>query len=448
MNPLVVNVVSLGCAKNLVDTEVMCGAIASSGMYLSESPDDANVCLINTCSFIKDARDEAEEAIRTALKWKRAGRGAKRLVVVAGCLPQRFPAETARQFPGIDLLLGLDDVPHAAELIQAAFAGKARHEVDTRMPTYLYDHTTPRLTVTPPAYAYLKIAEGCDHRCAFCAIPTFRGNQRSRSISSVVTECRQLLDQGARELNLIAQDTSRYGLDRNDQANIVKLLKECDTLDGDFWLRILYTHPLHTSDELLDVLAHSRHVVPYLDMPIQHLSTHVLQDMRRGMTGPQLRERLTAIRHNFPQLTFRTTVLVGFPGETEDDFKELSDFLAEFKFDRLGAFAFSPEDGTPAQKLDLPVPPAEIAAQRRDLILALQAEISTAKNRQLLNSTQRVLLEEQLDDTTWLARTAADAPEVDQQVTVKTKRRKNTQPRFANVKITRSYEYDLEATEI
>ena len=233
--PIIIHVTSLGCAKNLVDTEVMCGGIVSDGMYIAEEMNDANVCLINTCSFIKDDRKEAENAIKDAVKWKRrASDGERRLIVVAGCLAQRYPDETKAQFPDIDLMLGIDDVPKAAELIRKAFQASTAHEVNRSLPTYLYDHTTPRLTVTPSSYAYIKVAEGCDHQCAFCAIPLFRGKQRSRDIQSIVTECRQLIDQGAHEINLIAQDTSRYGLDRSDGATLTKLLRACDEIKGDF----------------------------------------------------------------------------------------------------------------------------------------------------------------------------------------------------------------------
>ena len=447
--PIIIHVTSLGCAKNLVDTEVMCGGIVSDGMYLTSDTKDANVCLINTCSFIKDARKEAEKAIAAAVRWKqRAKDGEKRLIVVAGCLAQRFPDETRERFPDIDLMLGLDDVPNASSLIKKAFQKPSAHKVDCSLPTYLYDHTTPRLTVTPTSYAYIKVAEGCDHQCAFCAIPLFRGKQRSRDIQSIIAECGQLIDQGAHEINLIAQDTSRYGLDRDDGANLVKLLQACDGLEGDFWLRVLYTHPAHVSKELLDTLTQSRHVVPYLDMPIQHISTAVLKNMLRGMSGQQLREKLLAIRENYPSLTFRTTVLVGFPGETDEDFSELLDFISAFKFDRLGAFAYSPEKGTPAESLSLKIPAARIATQRRDAILQTQEKISAELNKRLLGKEMTVLLEEQTDAKHWIGRTAADAPEVDQTISVKVKNGTCAEPRFARVRVTGASVYDLEGTEL
>jgi len=447
--PIIIHVTSLGCAKNLVDTEVMCGGIVSDGMYLTSDTKDANVCLINTCSFIKDARKEAEKAIAAAVRWKqRSADGEKRLIVVAGCLAQRFPEETRAQFPDIDLMLGLDDVPKAAELIKKAFQRPSAHKVDTSLPTYLYDHTTPRLTVTPTSYAYIKVAEGCDHQCAFCAIPLFRGKQRSRDIQSIVTECRQLIDQGAHEINLIAQDTSRYGLDRSDGANLARLLQTCDEINGDFWLRVLYTHPAHVSKELLETLTKSRHVVPYLDMPIQHISTAVLKNMLRGMTGPQLREKLHFIRESYPSLTFRTTVLVGFPGESDEDFQELLDFIGDFKFDRLGAFAYSPEKGTPAENLSLKVPAAKLARQRRDTILQAQEKISAELNKRLVGSEMTVLLEEKTDAKHWLGRTPADAPEVDQTTIVKVKNSSVSEPRFARIRITGAQAYDLQGIEL
>ncbi|MBP5641331.1 MAG: 30S ribosomal protein S12 methylthiotransferase RimO [Victivallales bacterium] len=446
---IIVNVISLGCAKNLIDTEVMCGSIVSSGMFLAENKKDANVCLVNTCSFIKDARREAEKHIREAIRWKLAAKpGNKRLVVVAGCLAQRFPEETARQFPKIDLMLGLDDVPNTAKLIKAAFMKGTTHEVSSVLPTYLYDHLTPRLTVTPKSYAYIKIAEGCNHQCAFCAIPLFRGRQRSRDIASIVTECRQLLDQGASEINLIAQDSSSYGIDRNDGASLASLLKECDRIDGDFWLRVLYTHPSHVSRELLDIMSNSAHVVPYLDMPIQHISTNVLKNMLRGMSGPQLREKLHFIRETYPSLVFRTTVLVGFPGETDEDFQELLDFVSTFKFDRLGAFAYSPEKGTPSETMPLSVPSARLAKQRRDLLLQAQATVSEELNKSLVGKELDVLLEEPVDARHWIGRTKGDAPDVDQSVLVKVRKTTSNEPHFSRVKVTMAQPYDLQATEL
>lgn len=454
-NAIAVSVVSLGCAKNLVDTEVMCGDIVANGLYLAASPDDADVTLVNTCSFIRDARDEADQAIRDALAWKKqAPRSSKRLVAVAGCLVQRNLAQCRRDYPGVDLFLGLDDITSVAAKITAAVAAAGKRQPAAAiagpdalpLPRYLYDHTTPRLTLTPNAFAYVKIAEGCNHRCAYCAIPGIRGDQRSRSMDSVIAECHQLLEQGALELNFIAQDSSRYGLDRKDGSTLAELLRRCDALPGDFWLRVLYTHPLYVNDELLDILAHGKHVVPYLDMPLQHISTPILKAMRRGMDSEQTRALMAKIHDQYPNLTVRSTFLVGFPGETAADFQELLDFTTSYGFDRLGVFAFSPEENTPAMAIREGLVPEEVAMARREELLLAQQAIAARKNAAMVGKKLRVLLEEPLDKRHWQARSPGDAPDVDQLITVKTPAsRPRQQPCFADVVITEADTYDLAA---
>ncbi len=441
----IVYIVSLGCAKNLVDSEVMCGSLVTHGFYIAESPDVANIYLINTCGFIRDAKKESNDFIEEAVAWKSQARG--RIIVVTGCLAQRSPEVIQNAYPQVDLIAGLDDVPRLPELIDLFLDKSMKHEVSQQLPTYLYTDETPRVSLTPEAYAYVKVAEGCDHRCAYCAIPLIRGNQRSRSPESVERESLQLLQNGAYELNFIAQDTSRYGTDLSPQENLEKLLRCCDKLDGDFWLRVLYTHPLHLTDGLLDVLGNSRHVVPYLDIPLQHISTNILQGMRRGMDGDKTRELLARIRRDYPQLSIRTTFLVGFPGETEENFQELLGFVKEFRFDRLGVFAFSPEEGTPAATMTEGIVPPEVAEQRKKSIMELQAGISLEKNKAMIGKTIRVLLETQLKSRQWEGRTAADAPDVDQFVTIATKR-KYTAPRFVEAVVEAADEYSLVASEI
>ncbi|MBO4344725.1 MAG: 30S ribosomal protein S12 methylthiotransferase RimO [Victivallales bacterium] len=442
MKKKAVFIVSLGCAKNLVDTEVMCGSLATGGFYIAEDEKYADICLINTCGFIRDAREESFEQIEWAVKWK--GKS-KRMIVVAGCLAQRSPEMLMERFPQIDLIVGLDDVERLPELIRRCEKEGRLQTAAKALPTYLYTEESPRLTLTPETYAYVKVAEGCDHRCSYCAIPLIRGNQRSRTIDSVLNECVQLLNQGALELNLIAQDTSRYGADLPD-ANLEKLLRECDELDADFWLRVLYTHPLHITDGLLDILANGKHVVPYLDIPLQHISSHILKDMKRGMDGDKTRELLNGIRRRYPQLAIRTTFLVGYPGETEQDLQELLDFIREFKFDRLGTFAFSPEEGTPAAAVTEGLVPPEVAEERRALLMEEQRKISIAKNASLVGSRMRVLLENQISNRKWEGRTTADAPEVDQIVTV-TMNREIYDTTFADVVVKKPGDYGLEAVE-
>lgn len=449
-SPIVVQIVTLGCAKNLVDAEVMCGYLAVNGICLTTEADEADMILINTCSFIRDARNEAEQAIKKALAWKRKGaqKGILRAVAVAGCLPQRNPKECAEQFPEIDFLIGLDDIPHIPGWIKALFSGKTSFDLPAEtLPTYLYDHTAPRITVTPTSFAYIKIAEGCDHRCAFCAIPGIRGHYRSRTPESVLEECRQLLAQGAHELNFIAQDSSSYGRDNPAYGNLASLLRRCDELPGDFWIRVLYTYPHYVTDELLDVMNTSKHVVPYLDIPLQHISNNVLHNMARTQDGTALRAMLNKIRTRYPQMTIRTTMLAGFPGETEEDFAELLAFVKEFRFDRLGAFAYSPEIGTPAMTLQLPAVPASTAKRRRDALLAAQQAVSLERNHQLVGQELLVLVEERLDNRTGVCRSQADAPEVDQVIQAKLKS-SNREAAFIKLKITSCSAYELQGVEV
>jgi ribosomal protein S12 methylthiotransferase len=446
--PYRICVVSLGCPKNLVDTEVMCGALASAGFQITADREAADLLLINTCSFVRAARSEADDEIRQALRWKRRGHG-HRQVAVAGCLPQRAPAETAQTYPEVDLFLSPDDVPRAADLVrELRDAGNPGRNIPPAvLPTYLYDHTTPRLTLTPTSYAYVKIADGCDHRCAYCTIPAIRGHQRSRSIPSLLEECRQLLGQGAAELNLIAQDTSRYGLDRDDGASLAELIRQIDALPGDFWVRVLYTHPRHLTEPLIDTLADSPHVVPYLDIPLQHISDHVLKAMRRGLGGLGTRALMERLRERWPGVAIRTTFLVGFPGETEADFEELLHYVGEYRFDRLGVFAFSPEAGTPAAEITAGCVPPDIADARRATLMTRQQEIATEQNRALIGRTLRVIADREEHPGRYLGRTTADAPEIDNSVHFRGPRG-GIDGHFANVRIDKAAPYDLSGTAV
>ena len=442
--PYIVHVISLGCAKNLVDTEVICGDLASHGIMLSAERDGADMVLINTCGFIEDARKEADQEIRAALRWKRKRR--RRAVAVAGCLPRRLREQAEKLYPDVDLFVGLDDVGQAAGLIEAFRVRSLGHRnlPSAPAPTYLYDHTAPRLALTPVSYGFVKIAEGCDHRCAYCVIPDIRGNQRSRSIDSVVEECRQLLDQGRLELDLIAQDTTRYGLDREDGANLAKLIQAVDQLPGDFLIRILYTHPLYLSDEIIDAAAAAEHVAPYIDVPLQHISSPILKAMRRGMDGPATRERMAALRGRWPGVAIRTTFLFGFPGETDEQAEEVLAYCRGFQFERLGAFAFSPEEGTPAAIMENQVPRA-VAEARRDALLAQQQESSLARNQGLVGQCLRVLVDGAEDQRSFLGRTVWDAPETDNVVHVRGPR--DTMERgLVDVRIERAEAYDLFGT--
>ncbi|OPZ31558.1 MAG: Ribosomal protein S12 methylthiotransferase RimO [Lentisphaerae bacterium ADurb.BinA184] len=442
-------VISLGCAKNLVDSEVMCGGLATAGFVLTDAADAADVMLVNTCSFIADARAEADREIARAVKWKRGRRG--RRVVVAGCLPQRNLAEAQAAYPQVDLFLGLDDVPRVAGRLAALFAGGAggapvevAESATLPPPTYLYDHLTPRLQLTPRNYAYVKIADGCDHHCRFCAIPAIRGRERSRDIPSILAECRQLLGQGVRELNLIAQDTTRFGADRRDGTSLAALLERGEAeLEGDFWLRVLYTHPRHFDDAVLTAFANARRLVRYVDIPLQHISDPVLRAMGRGLGEAATHALMERIRRDIPGVAVRTTFLVGYPGETEADFETLLAFVGACRFDRLGVFAFSPEAGTPAAEVTAGLVPAALAQERRARLLALQQEISLARNQALVGKRLRVLVEARAGKGRFLGRTAADAPDVDNQVRF-TGPADSRERGFVNVRIDRAEPYDLD----
>lgn len=446
---IAVNIISLGCAKNLVDAEVMCGTLAINGFCLSSDPEFADLMLINTCSFIADAREEAEESIRYALGWKMEGKrcGVQRVVAVAGCLPQRNLQECQANYPEVDLFIGLDDISNLHKIIEDFYSGKKQAKQSSfPLSSYLYDHQTPRITVTPENYAYIKIAEGCNHRCSFCAIPAIRGDFRSREINSVVEECKQLLQQGVREINFIAQDSSYFGKDNN--SSFLELLKNCENLPGDFWLRVLYTHPLHITEEFLELLNEKNKIVPYLDIPLQHISSSVLKNMKRGMDGEATRKLLLNIREKYPEIKIRTTFLTGFPGESEEDFQELLSFVKEMRFERMGAFAFSPEIGTAALDLKEAKVSKTLAIKRRNMLMETQQKISLQQNKKMIGTTVRVLPEQILRGGYFLGRSAADAPEVDQVIEFKALRKRKDDLSFAKVKITAAMPYSLKGVEV
>lgn len=442
-NSPAIYIVSLGCAKNLVDTEVMCGGLAIDGFLLTDQLDQADIILINTCSFIRDAREEAHAEISAALEWKRQEQG--RMVIVGGCLPQRDIEEVRRSYSEVDMFIGLDDVPHLGKLLQERVgAGELRARDFTHPPQYIYDHRTPRLQLTPANYAYIKIAEGCNHFCRFCAIPAIRGRFRSRDIDSIKAEMRNLLDRGVREINLIAQDTTAYGADREDGNGLAELLRECTAIDGDYWIRILYTHPRYFSEELLDVMAAcSPRVVPYIDMPLQHISPGILQAMGRQTPPANIRKLLKQIRTRLPEAILRTTFLVGYPGETEADYQTLRNFVEEIRFDRMGVFAFSPEPGTAAAEFTTNLVPEATARARRSELLTIQQDIALEKNRDLIGKSVRVLVEGAEDSGWFQGRTAGDAPDVDNHVHFESHLEDTIEAGFVQVHINDAGPYDL-----
>lgn len=436
------NIISLGCARNLVDSEVMAGLLERRDYELVGNPAEADVVLINTCGFIDAAKAESLETILEVARLKQEGR--LRKLVVAGCLSQRYPEELATELPEVDLFIGTGEVPRVAEILRD-------HEIDPRrrqyvgLPEYLYDHVTPRRRSTPSYTAFLKVSEGCDHKCAFCIIPKLRGPHRSRSINSIIKEAELLAQGGVKEINLIAQDLTAYGRDRKDGTTLYGMLRELVEVPGIVWIRLLYAYPNFLDGALLELVSRSQKICKYIDIPFQHISPGILRRMRRGKSGSAVRESVEKLRSSIPGLTLRTSLIVGFPGETEADFDTLLDFVEETRFDRLGVFKYSPEEGTTAAELSDHIDEEE-KERRWQAVMDVQAPISRAKNEALIGSIQRVMIDA-VDDTGQLAgRTQAHAPEVDGVVYLQgtaTDAGRCTSGEFVDVIITQALDYDL-----
>ena len=416
--------VSLGCPKNLVDSEVMMGQLKKHGYELTTDREEADVMVVNTCGFIQTAK---EESIQTILEMAELKESANlRRLVVAGCLVERYRQDLLNQLPEVDAVLGTSELekivaavdPAAVAAQDAAFV--ASNAWMTRgLPTYLYDENTPRFLATPRHFAYVKIAEGCDHTCAFCAIPQMRGRYRSRRAASIVREAEQLAAQGVRELILISQDSTQYGLDLGLKDGLADLLRALAQVEGIEWIRVMYTYPNSLSDATLRVMAEEPKVCKYLDMPLQHASAAVLKRMRRGGNRQLLEKLLGRAREIVPGIALRTTLIVGFPGETEEDFAELMGFVRDVEFDRLGVFTYSDEEGTHGFDLDGKVS-ASVMRSRRAKLMREQAKISKKKNRAMIGKRFRAMLEGVSEESELLlqARLESQAPEVDGHVLI------------------------------
>ena len=431
-----VGLVALGCAKNTVDLQVMAGHLLKAGCVLAPQPDDADVILVNTCAFIEAAREEAVAEIIRACELKRAGRC--RAVVVSGCFAQRYGDRLTEAFPDVDAFLGIDALDKIAGIVHRALEkSKANVAVPPGMPKKLFAPPVPALRLTGSAFAYLKIAEGCAHRCAYCAIPAIRGQYRSRPLRSIVAEARALLATGVKELNVIAQDPLLYGVDLKNGTDIVKLLRALDRLKGDFWLRVLYAYPSEISDGFIDWMNTSPHAAKYIDVPIQHTDPQILKAMARGSAVAATLSAAERLRAAVPGVTLRTTVLTGFPGETDAAFAKLLMDVRRMKFDHLGAFAFSPEEGTAAAEMDECPPPA-VAAKRARTVMSAQRKVWAEKAKGYVGKTFRALVV-----APGVARLESQAPDVDGVV-----RLKGAAPvgSFADVRITKVDGFDFCAT--
>ncbi|MCU0792525.1 MAG: 30S ribosomal protein S12 methylthiotransferase RimO [Opitutaceae bacterium] len=453
MSSVKVSLVSLGCAKNLVDSEIMIGHLHQAGMTVVPDQDHADVVIVNTCSFIDSSKEESINHILEAheargMKKRRSGQK----LIVAGCMSQRFSKELPAELPEVDAFIGLDQITKVAPIIEELTGfkrskGEAPQNYIEGRSTYIPDYDTPRFRLTPKHFAYIKIAEGCNHPCAFCIIPQIRGRHRSRSVESVVAEARQLVAEGVKEINLISQDTTYFGMDTWEQrpnprspvdssrgTALTTLLRQLNAIEGDFWIRLLYTHPAHWSDELIKTIAECPKVARYIDIPLQHISDNMLTRMQRETNSQYIRDLIVRIRAGIPGIAVRTTFIVGFPGETEADVEELCEFIRDTKFERLGVFRYSQEEGTKAAKMDDQLT-TKLKDARYRKTMSLQREIAAEVSERYVGKTLRVLVEEP-----GVARGEADAPDIDGRVYVP-----RTLPvgQFADVLITGARDYDL-----
>lgn len=429
-----VGMISLGCNKNRVDSETALGLLRDHGYEFTGNPADADILMVNTCGFIEAAKEESIDAILEMAQYKQTGRC--RLLVVTGCLAQRYEKTLMDEIPEIDLLLGVNQYEKLPEAIAAHFRDEKRHAYCADDLGY-YDHD--RVLTTPFYTAYTRIGEGCSNRCTFCAIPLIRGAYRSRDEKSILNEVEALARQGVREHILVAQDTTRYGTDWQERSALPALLRKAAAIDGVDWLRVLYCYPDETDERLLDVLAQTPNVCKYLDLPIQHINDTVLRRMHRRGDSSDIRRCVLLARER--GLTLRTSIIVGFPGETEEQFEQLLDFLQEAEFDRLGAFAYSPEEDTPAARMPDQIP-EEVKQERLDRLMTLQASISQKRNDLRIGTVERVLVTDMGDDGTALGRSEREAPETDGEI-VFTAPRTLEPGSFVQVKITKADTYDL-----
>ena len=440
MEKQTVSLVSLGCPKNLVDAEIMLGHLPEDRYQIITNEELADIIIVNTCSFINDAKEESIETILSLADFKKTGRC--RLLVVSGCLPQRYREELSQEFPEVDLFMGTSDAPRIVQLLESGLQGDASLKAIEPLPDYLYDHTTPRVTSSPFYSTYVKISEGCSHHCSYCVIPSIRGALRSRPIASVVEEVRRLTEQGVVEINLIAQDITAYGRDRDDGARLETLLRELVTIEKLKWLRLLYAYPDGISNELLEIMANEEKICSYLDIPLQHVDDDMLRDMNRRIDEQGVRQLVARIRERIPDVTLRTSFIVGFPGESEAQFKKLLDFVAEGHFERVGVFRYSREEGTPAAAMEGQVP-ERTKKSRYNKLMKAQSRVSFRKNRALVGTVEAVLVEGFSEETDLLlrGRSVRQAPDVDGQVYITAGQAHVGD--VVDLKITDSSEYDL-----
>lgn len=437
-----IGMVSLGCAKNQTDAEVMLGLLASDGYSMVDNPDEADVLIVNTCAFIDSAKQESIDTIFDMAQYKDKN---CKLLIVTGCLAQRYKDEVLKEMPEVDYVLGTGEYDKICECIKKAFEGE--REAYCGNPDRTPDDCLPRILTTPSYTAYLKIADGCDNNCTYCAIPKIRGHYRSRKKESIIEEAKNLAESGVKEIILIAQDVSRYGIDLYGEYSLCTLLDELVKIDGIEWIRLHYLYPEAITEELIGTIAKYDKICNYIDMPVQHGDDEILRRMARRTNQAEIRNRIKMIREKLPDVTIRTSIIVGFPGETEEQFNTLYDFVSDMKFDRMGVFAYSQEEGTAAAKFDGQIDD-EVKQDRLDALMTLQQGISLELNKQKIGNTIEVIAEG-YDEESFLfyGRSRGDSIDVDGKVYFGTED-ELAPGDIVNVKILNADEYDLAGQKI
>lgn len=419
-----ISIITLGCSKNTVDSERLMSQLKLNKFDLIEDPNQADSVVINTCGFIDAAKEESVNTILSAIELKKQGKIKK--VVVAGCLSERYMNDLRKEIPEVDAFFGTE----AYEGIVREFGGDLKYEL-----------LGERVITTPKHFAYLKISEGCDNPCSFCAIPLMRGLHKTKPMEELLAEAKSLAAQGVKELNIIGQDTTDYGIDLYGKRNLAELLRKLSEISGIEWIRLLYVYPSHFPEDLMSEIAGNPKICKYIDVPLQHISDNVLKSMRRGITKRRTKELLLQLREKIPNLTLRTTFIVGYPNETETEFDELCDFVREIKFERFGVFTYSVEENTPSFILGDPIP-HEIKEERKAALMEIQKEISEEKNRTIIGKEIKVIID-RLDNDYYVARSESDAPEVDGEILIDAKNDSLKIGEFYHVDIYDCNEYDL-----
>jgi ribosomal protein S12 methylthiotransferase len=432
--------VSLGCDKNLVDSEHMLGMLHGGGYTLTASEQEADVLVVNTCSFIEDAKKESIEQILEVARYKEEGNC--KALIVTGCMAQRYKEEILTEMPEVDAVVGTTSYDQITEIVTKVLEQKGEQVKHFESIDRQFLEDMPRILTTAGYFAYIKIAEGCDNLCTYCIIPQLRGKYRSRSIVQIEKEVTKLAKEGVSELILVAQDTTRYGEDLQDGTSLAMLANQLSKIEGIEWIRILYCYPENLTEELILEMKNNPKVCHYLDIPIQHASNTVLKRMARKSTNEDLRHKMARLREEMPDIAIRTTLIVGFPGETEEEFNELYTFVKDMEFDRLGVFTYSREEGTPAAKMEDQID-EEVKQKRKEMIMALQQDISARRNQKQVGKTMQVLIEGKLtDEPVYIGRSYQDAPDIDGQVFVQYEG-ELISGEYVQVRITEASDYDL-----